>query len=102
MNSKRKDMKFTFKTEDLNNFLFLDVKITRKNKRFVTPIFRKARFSGVLTNYQFYFWYLQDRFSPQHASVTVFQNLFQYRKFSYRTEHLRSIFKCNHYPVNPF
>ena len=36
MNSKHKNIKFTFETEGSNNFSFLDVKITRKNKRFVT------------------------------------------------------------------
>ena len=51
MNSKHKNIKFTFETEDLNNFLFLHVKITRKNKRLVTSIFCKATFSGVFTNY---------------------------------------------------
>ena len=51
MNSKHKNIKFTFETEDSNNFSFLDVKITRKNKQFVTSIFRKATFSGVFTNY---------------------------------------------------
>ena len=44
MNSKHKNIKFTFETEDSNNFSFLDV------KRFVTSIFRKATFSGVFTN----------------------------------------------------
>ena len=51
MNSKHKNIKFTFRTEDLNNFSFLDVNITPKSKRFVTSIFRKATFSGVFTNY---------------------------------------------------
>ena len=51
MNSKHKNIKLTFETGDSNNFSFLDVKITRKNKRFVTSIFRKATFSGVSTNH---------------------------------------------------
>ena len=51
MNSKHSNIKFTFETEDSNNFSFLDAKITRLNKRFVTSIFRKATFSGVFTNY---------------------------------------------------
>ena len=49
MNSKRRNIKFIYETEDSNNFSFLDVKITRQNKRFVTSIFRKATFSGVFT-----------------------------------------------------
>ena len=51
MNPKHKNIKFTFETEDCNSFSFLDVKIIRKNKRFVTSIFRKATFSAVFTNY---------------------------------------------------
>ena len=51
MNSKHSNIKFTFETEDLNNFSFLDVKITQKNKRFVTSIFGKTSLSGVFTNY---------------------------------------------------
>ena len=41
MNLKHKNIKYTFETEDSNNLLFLDVKITRKNKRFFTSIFAK-------------------------------------------------------------
>ena len=51
MNSKHRNIKFIFQIEDSNNLSFLDVKITRQNKRFVTSIFRKATFSGVFTNY---------------------------------------------------
>ena len=51
MNSKHSNIKFTFETEDPNNFSFLDVKITQKNKRFVTSIFGKDSLSGVFTNY---------------------------------------------------
>ena len=50
LNSKH-NIKFTFETADSNNFSFLDVKITSKNKRSVTAIFCKATFSGVFTNY---------------------------------------------------
>ena len=51
LNSKHKNIKFTFETEDLEKFLFLDVKITLMKKRFNTSIFGKATFSGVFTNY---------------------------------------------------
>ena len=51
MNSKHRNIKFTFQTEDSDNFSFLDVKITRQNKQFVTSVFGKGTFSGVFTNY---------------------------------------------------
>ena len=90
MNSKHRNIKFTFETEDSNNFSFLDVKITRQNKRFVTSIFRKATFSGVFTNYDTYriglihtllFWFFKICSSMENFHIEV--------------ELLRSIFKFN-------
>ena len=51
MKSKHKNIKFTFQTEDSIKFSFLEVKITCRNKRFISSIFRKATFSGVFINY---------------------------------------------------
>ena len=48
LNSKHKNIKFTFETEDSNSFSFLDVKITHKNKELFASIFWKATFSGFL------------------------------------------------------
>ena len=80
MNSKHRNIKFTFETEDSNNFSFLDVKITRQNKRFVTSIFRKATFSGVFTNYDTYriglihtllFWFFKICSSMENFHIEV-------------------------------
>ena len=100
MNTKHKNIKFTFEIEDSNNFSFLDVKITRKNKRFVTSIFRKATFSGVYTNY--------DSFILENYKTGLVHTLlFRFFKvcsslenFHIEVEHLRSISKSNNYPVN--
>ena len=100
MNSKHRNIKFTFETEDSNNFSFLDVKITRQKKRFVTSIFRKAVFSGVFTNY--------DSFISDTCKIGLVHSLlFRFFKicscmenFDVEVELLRSIFKCNNYPVN--
>ena len=100
MNSKHRNIKFTFETEDSNNFSFLDVKITRQNKRFVTSIFRKATFSGVFTNYNSFI-------SDTYKIGLVHMLLFRFFKICSSTENfhievelLRSIFKCNSFPVN--
>ena len=100
MNSKHKNIKFTFETEDSNNFSLLDVKITRKNKRIVTLIFRKATISEVYTYY--------DSFILETYKIGLVHTLlFRFFKicssmenFHIEVEHLRSIFKCNNYPVN--
>ena len=46
MNSRHKNLKFTFDFEQNNSFSFLDVKITRGSNGFSTSVFRKATFSG--------------------------------------------------------
>ena len=100
MNSKHKNIKFNFETEDSNNFSFLDVKITRKNKRFVTWIFRKATFSGVYTNYDSF---ILDTYKIGLVHTLLFRFFkvcSSMENFRIEVEHLRSIFKCNSYPVN--
>ena len=99
-NSKYRNIKFTFETEDSNNFSFLDVKITRQNKRFVTSIFRKATFSGVFTNFNSF---ISDTYKIGLVHVLLFR-FFKISSsmdnFHIEVELLRSIFKCNNYPVN--
>ena len=51
MNLKHNDIKFTFEAEDLICFFIHRCQNYRKDKRFVTLIFRKATFSGDFTNY---------------------------------------------------
>ena len=51
MNTRHKNLKFTFDLEQNNSFSFLDVKITRGSNGFSTSVFRKATFSGVFTNF---------------------------------------------------
>ena len=52
MNTKYPNIKFTSEFEENDSFSFLDVKITRRNNQLVTPVFRKATFSGVFTNFK--------------------------------------------------
>ena len=100
MNSKHKNIKFTFETEDSNNFSFFPGKITPKNKRFVTLIFRKATFSGVFTKYDSLIF---DTYKIGLVHTLLFQ-LFKIcssmENFHIEAEHLRSILKCNNCPVN--
>ena len=51
MNTRHKNLKFTFDFEQNNSFSFLDVKITCGSNGFSTSVFRKATFSGVFMNF---------------------------------------------------
>ena len=50
MNTRHKNLKFTFDFEQNNNLYFVDVKIAHGNKGFSTSVFQ-ATFSGVFTNF---------------------------------------------------
>ena len=52
MSSKYQNMKFTVEQENVSSLLFLDIKVCRKNGKFVTSVYRKPTFSGVFTNYE--------------------------------------------------
>ena len=51
MNTRHKNLRFTFDFEPNNSFSFLDVKITRGINGFSTSAFRKVTLSGVFTNF---------------------------------------------------
>ena len=51
MNTRHKNLKFTFDFEQNNSSSFLDVKITCGSNGFSTSVFRKGTFSGVFTNF---------------------------------------------------
>ena len=99
MNSKHRNIKFTFETEDSNSFSFLDVKITRQNKRCVTSTFCKATFSGVFTNYDSFISGTY-KIGLVHTLLFWFSIFSGMENFNIEVELLRSIFKCNIYLVN--
>ena len=97
---KHSNIKFTFETEDSKNFSFLDIKITWQNKWFVTSIFHKATFSRVFTNYDSFISDTYKRGLVHMLLFWFFKNFSSMENFHIKVELLRSIFKCNNYPVN--
>ena len=51
MNSKHKNINFSFETEKDEQMPFLDVNVFRENGKFVTNVYRKETFTGVYTNF---------------------------------------------------
>ena len=100
MNLKHKNVKFTFETEDSNNFSFLDVKITHKNKWLVTSIFRKVKFRGVFTNYPSFIFDTYKKGLDHTFLFRFFEIFSSMETFHAEIELLKSIFKCNNEPLN--
>ena len=51
MNSRHRNIKFTFEEEQDNKISFLDISITRVGNELQTSLFRKKTFSGVYLNF---------------------------------------------------
>ena len=51
MNSKHKNINFSFETEKDGQMPFIDVNVFRENGKFVTNVYRKETFTGVYTNF---------------------------------------------------
>ena len=51
MNSKHKNINFSFEMEKDGQMPFLDVNVFRENGKFVTTVYRKETFTGVYTNF---------------------------------------------------
>ena len=52
LNSCHQNMKFTSENEIDNNLSFLDVKVMREKNHFITSVYRKPTFSGVLSHFE--------------------------------------------------
>ena len=50
MNSKYKNISFSFETEKDGQMPFLDVNVFRENAKFAANVYRKETFTGVYTN----------------------------------------------------
>ena len=76
-------MSFTIEIEKQNRMSFLDVQISREDKTFTTPVYRKPTFSGVSTHF--------DSFDHLPISLVLFTYDAQKVKFS-----IKDFFrKCN-------
>ena len=99
MNSKHKNIKFTFETEDSNNFSLLDVKRTTKTKSLLLWFFTKPHLVE-FTNYDSFIF---DTYKIGLVHILLFRFFkicSSMENFHIEVELLRSIFKCNNYPVN--
>ena len=74
MNKKHKNMKFSTETEINGSLSFLDVKVFRKNDKFVTSIFKEDTFSGVYNNF-ISFIPVEYKFSLVHTLLNRCFNL---------------------------
>ena len=98
INRQYKNIKFTSETENENSILFLNIKITRDNNKFMTSVYRKLIFSGVFTNFGSFIpksYKYKLLFTLLHRSFRLRSN---FERFHQKIDKLKTIFENNNYP----
>ena len=98
LNSRHKNMTFTYKVEHDNCLPFLDVLVTREGDSVLTSVYRKPTFSGLYTNFYSYI-------SEKYKKGLIFSLIFRiftftvdWNKFHTEVEYLKEILRKNSYP----
>ena len=100
MSSKHQNINFTIEKENVGSLSFLDVKICRKNGKFVTSVYRKPTFSGVFTNYESFIPTYQKRGLLHTLLHRSFSICCDFKTFHFEIDHLKTILIKNNYPLN--
>ena len=102
MNSCHQNIKFSSEKENNDILPFLEVKVSRNTNQFVTSVYRKPTFSGVLYHFDSF---IPETYKIGLISTLIFRgyNIFsQMSKFHEEMCYLRNIFKKNGYSENMF
>ena len=99
MSSKHKNINFTTKKENFGSLSFLDIKICRKNGKFVTSVHSKPTFSGVLTNYESSIPTYQKRGLSYTLLHTSFSICCDFKTFHFEIDHLNTILTKKQLPL---
>ena len=91
MSSKHQNINFTVEKENVGSLSFLDVKICRKNGKFVTSVYRKPTFSGVFTNYESFIPTYQKRGLLHTLLHRSFSICCDFKTFHFEIDHLKNI-----------
>ena len=95
VNSKHKNINFSYETEKDEQMPFLDVNVFRENGKFVTNVYRKETFTGVYTNL-FSFILLEHKFGLVYTLLHRC-SVFDMSKFHFEIEKLKEILLSNGY-----
>ena len=99
LNTRHSSINFTYELEDNSKISFLDCKVSRVNKDFVTTVHRKDTFTGLGINYYSFCPY---RFKINSICTLVhraYRVCSDYLLLHGEFEFLTNFFKCNGFPI---
>ena len=99
ISSKNQNINFIVEQKHIGSLSFLDVKICRKNVKFVISVYRKPTFGGVFTSYKSFI----PTYPKRELSHTLLHKSFNiccdFKTFHFEIDHLKTILiKNNHLP----
>ena len=99
LNSKRKNIKFTYEKESNNSLPFLYILISRSENGFKASVYHKPTFSGVYSNFNIFIY-------DQHKIGLIFTLLLRtfsivsdFSRFHTEDSHLKDILRKNVFPI---
>ena len=99
INSRHKNMKFTYEVENHDKLAFLDVLVTRDDSKFCTSLYRKPTFSGLYSHFESF---MPDTYK-NGLIYTLLHRAFvichDWNKFHLEVCFLKDIFRRNSFPV---
>ena len=100
MSSKHQNMNFTVEHKNDGSRSFLDVKIWRRNGKFITSNYRNPTFSGVFIIYENFISTYQKRALLHTLLQRSFSICCDFKTFCFEIDHLKNILVINNYPLN--
>ena len=99
LNSKHKNIKFTYEKESNNSLPFLDILISRSENGFKTSVYHKPTFSGVYSNFNS-FIYDEYRIGFVFTMLLrTFSIVSDFSRFHTEILHLKEILRKNAFPI---
>ena len=89
VSSKHQKISFTVEKRNTGSLSVLDVKICRKNGKFVTSVYRKPTFSGFFTNYESFIPTYQKRgllHTLLHRSFSICCDFKTFQDYAYKKQ----------------
>ena len=98
LNSKHKNIKFTYEKESTNSLSFLNISVSRSENGFKTSIYHKLTFSGVYSFNRF----IHDQYKIGLIFTLLFRTfsiVFDFSRFHTEVSHLKDILRKNAFPI---
>ena len=99
MNSRHRNIKFTFEEEEDNRISFLDISITRVGNQLQTSLFRKKTFSGVYLNFNSHLPNMYKKGLIDTLLYRAYNICSTYTSFHQEIIYVKTIWQKNSFPL---